>query len=149
MKYKSMKITYVKFYYEDCFFSVLNKKIILPNFLPPKLEHWGSKYCIVIMNNTWIIAIKVQVSKSFEFYFWFYLWFYHSHKKQKDSLDIQKILLSRWLHSKLISTLKFLGNWKIMFWVISQEQHNIKTHEFTETNSYFYSFTYEKNIFSG
>ena len=25
---------------------------------------------------------------------------------------------------------------------------NIKTLEFTETNSYFYSFTYEKNIFS-
>ena len=103
----------------------------------------------MIMNNKWIIAIKVQVSKSFEFYFWFYLWFYHSHKKRKDSLEIQKRLLSRWLHSKLISTLKFLGNWKIMFWVISQEQHNIKTHEFTETNSYFYSFTYEKNIFSG
>ena len=35
-----------------------------------------------------------------------------------------------------------------MFWVISQEQHSIKTLEFTETNSYFYSFTYEKNIFS-
>ena len=60
----------------------------------------------------------------------------------------QKILLSRWLHSKLISTLKFLSNWKTMFWVISQEQHSIKTLEFTETNSYFYSFTYGKNIFS-
>ena len=60
----------------------------------------------------------------------------------------QKILLSRWLHSKLISTLKFLSNWKTMFWVISQEQHSIKTLEFTETNSYFHSFTYEKNIFS-
>ena len=31
-----------------------------------------------------------------------------------------------------------------MFWVISQEQHTIKTHKFTETNNYFYSFTYEK-----
>ena len=32
-----------------------------------------------------------------------------------------------------------------MFWVISQqEQHSIKTLEFTETNSYFYSFTNEK-----
>ena len=60
----------------------------------------------------------------------------------------QKILLSRWLHPKLISTLKFLSNWKTMFWVISQEQHSIKTLEFTETNSYFHSFTYEKNIFS-
>ena len=60
----------------------------------------------------------------------------------------QKILLSRWLHSKLISTLKFLSNWKTMFWVISQKQHSIKTLEFTETNSYVYSFTYEKNIFS-
>ena len=60
----------------------------------------------------------------------------------------QKILLSRWLHSKLISTLKFLSNWKTMFWVISQQQHSIKTLEFTETNSYFDSFTYEKNIFS-
>ena len=35
-----------------------------------------------------------------------------------------------------------------MFWAISQKQHSIKTLEFTETNSYFYSFTYEKNIFS-
>ena len=36
-----------------------------------------------------------------------------------------------------------------MFWVISQEQHSIKTLEFTETNSYYYNFTYEKkNIFS-
>ena len=35
-----------------------------------------------------------------------------------------------------------------MFWAISQEQHSIKTHEFTKTSSYFYSFTYEKNIFS-
>ena len=35
-----------------------------------------------------------------------------------------------------------------MFWVIKQEQHNIKTPEFIETNSYFDSFTYEKNIFS-
>ena len=60
----------------------------------------------------------------------------------------QKILLSRWLQPKLISTLKFLSNCKTMFWVISQEQHSIKTLEFTETNSYFYSFTYEKNIFS-
>ena len=60
----------------------------------------------------------------------------------------QKILLPRWLHSKLISNFKFLSNWKTMFWVISQEQHSIKTQEFTETNSYFYSFTYEKNIFS-
>ena len=30
----------------------------------------------------------------------------------------------------------------------SQEQHSMKTLEFTETNSYFYSFTYEKYIFS-
>ena len=60
----------------------------------------------------------------------------------------QNILLSRWLHPKLISTLKFLSNWKTMFWVISQKQHSIKTLEFTETNSYFHSFTYEKNIFS-
>ena len=37
---------------------------------------------------------------------------------------------------------------KTMFWFTSQEQHSIKTLEFTETNSYFYSFTYEKNIFS-
>ena len=35
-----------------------------------------------------------------------------------------------------------------MFSVISQEQHSIKTLGFTETNSYFYSYTYEKNIFS-
>ena len=36
-----------------------------------------------------------------------------------------------------------------MFWITSQEQHSIKTLEFTETNNYFYSFTYEKkNIFS-
>ena len=49
---------------------------------------------------------------------------------------------------KLISTLKFLSNCKTMFWLISQEQHSIKTQEFTETNSYFYSFTYGKNIFS-
>ena len=49
---------------------------------------------------------------------------------------------------KLISSLKFLSNCKTMFWVISQEQHSIKTLEFTETNSYFHSFTYEKNIFS-
>ena len=55
---------------------------------------------------------------------------------------------SQKIHSKLISTLQFLSNWKTMFWVISQEQHSIKTLEFTETNSYFYSFTYEKNIFS-
>ena len=60
----------------------------------------------------------------------------------------QKILLSWWLHSKLISTFKFLSNWKTMFWVISQEQHSIKTLEFTETNSYFYRLTYEKNIFT-
>ena len=57
-------------------------------------------------------------------------------------------LLSRWLHPKLISTLKFLSNCKTMFLVISQEQHSIKTLEFTETDSYFHSFTYEKNIFS-
>ena len=30
----------------------------------------------------------------------------------------------------------------------SQEQHSMKTLEFTETNSYFYSFTYERNICS-
>ena len=40
--------------------------------------------------------------------------------------------------------IKYLSNWKTIFWVISQEQHNIKTLEFTETNSYFYSFTYGK-----
>ena len=34
-----------------------------------------------------------------------------------------------------------------MFWVISQEQHSIKTLEFTETNSYFYSFIYEKKTY--
>ena len=57
--------------------------------------------------------------------------------------------LVRRLQSKLISILKFLSNWKTMIWVvISQEQHSIKTMEFTETNSYFYSFTYGKNIFS-
>ena len=50
---------------------------------------------------------------------------------------------------QIISTLKFLSNWNTMFWVISQDQYSIKTLEFTETNSYFYSFTYEeKNIFS-
>ena len=59
-------------------------------------------------------------------------------------VNSQKILSSRWLHSKLISTLEFSSNWKTMFWVISQEQHSIKTLEFTETNSYFHSFTYEK-----
>ena len=59
----------------------------------------------------------------------------------------QEMLLSRWLHTKLISTLKFLSNWKTMFWVISQEQHSIKTLEFTENNSYFYSFTYEKQTY--
>ena len=37
----------------------------------------------------------------------------------------------------------------LMQFIISQEQHSIKTLEFTETNRYFYSFTYEKNIFSG
>ena len=37
-----------------------------------------------------------------------------------------------------------LSNWKTMFWVISEQQHSIKTLEFTETNSYFISFTYEK-----
>ena len=31
-----------------------------------------------------------------------------------------------------------------MFWVISQEQRSVKKPEFTETKSYFYSFTYEK-----
>ena len=37
-----------------------------------------------------------------------------------------------------------------MFRVISQEQRSIETLEFTKTNSYFYSFTYEKKtiIFS-
>ena len=45
---------------------------------------------------------------------------------------------------KLISSLKFLSNCKTMFWVISQEQRSIKTLEFTETNGYFYSFTYGK-----
>ena len=59
-------------------------------------------------------------------------------------VNSQKILPSRWLHSKLISTLEFLSNRKTMFWVISQEQHNIKTLGFTKTDSYFYSFTYEK-----
>ena len=59
----------------------------------------------------------------------------------------QKILLSRWLHSKFISSLKSLSNWKTMFWVIPQEQDSIKTLEFAGTNSYFYSFTYQKNIY--
>ena len=58
----------------------------------------------------------------------------------------KKILLSRWLHPKFISTLKFES--RAMYWVISQEQHSIKTEEFTEINSYFYRFAYEKNIFS-
>ena len=31
-----------------------------------------------------------------------------------------------------------------MFGVISQEQPSIKTHEFTESNKYFYSFPYGK-----
>ena len=35
---------------------------------------------------------------------------------------------------------------KPMFWFTSQKQHSLKTLEFTRTNSYFYSFTYEKNI---
>ena len=35
-----------------------------------------------------------------------------------------------------------------MFRVISQQQHSIETLEFTKTNCYFHSFTYEKNIFS-
>ena len=35
-----------------------------------------------------------------------------------------------------------------MFWVISQEQHSTKILEFTETNSCFYSFTYEKKYIS-
>ena len=53
-----------------------------------------------------------------------------------------KILISGWLHHPKFS------NWKTMFWVISQEQHSIKTLKFTETNSYFYSFTYKKaNVF--
>ena len=59
----------------------------------------------------------------------------------------QKILLSTWLHSKLISSLKSLSNWWTMFWVIPQEQDSIKTLEFAETNSYFYIFTYQKNIY--
>ena len=44
--------------------------------------------------------------------------------------------------------LEVLSNCKTMFWLISQEQHSIKTHKFTETNRYFYSFTYGKNILS-
>ena len=35
-----------------------------------------------------------------------------------------------------------------MFSLNSQEQRSIKTQEFTEINSYFYSFTDGKNIFS-
>ena len=35
-----------------------------------------------------------------------------------------------------------------MFLVISQEQHSIKTLEFTETDSYINSLTYGKNMFS-
>ena len=58
----------------------------------------------------------------------------------------QKTLLSRWLHSKLVSTLRFVSNWKTMFWIILQEQHSIKSLEFTKNNNYFYSFIYEKNI---
>ena len=44
---------------------------------------------------------------------------------------------------------KFLSNWKTMFWVISQqeEQHSIKTVEFTKTDSYFYSFTCKKKTY--
>ena len=34
-----------------------------------------------------------------------------------------------------------------MFWFTSQEQYSIKTLEFYETNSYFYSMIYEKNLF--
>ena len=59
----------------------------------------------------------------------------------------QNILLSRWLHPKLISTLKFLSKRKTMFSVISQEQCSIKTHEFTEINSYFYTFFNKQSIF--
>ena len=59
----------------------------------------------------------------------------------------QKIFLSWWLHSEWISTLKFLGNWKTMFWVISQKQHSIKTMEFTKTDSYFHSFSCEKKTY--
>ena len=33
---------------------------------------------------------------------------------------------------------------KIMFWVISQKQHSIKTLKFTKPDTYFYSFTCEK-----
>ena len=43
-----------------------------------------------------------------------------------------------------ISTSEFLSNWNTMFWIISQEQHSTKTLEFTETNSYFHNFIYEK-----
>ena len=44
---------------------------------------------------------------------------------------------------------KQLKNHVLSSGVISQEQHSIKTLEFTKTNSCFYSFTYEKkNIFS-
>ena len=50
--------------------------------------------------------------------------------------NCQKILLSKWIHSKLISTLKFLSN-----------HGSIKTPEFTKTDSYFCSFTCEKTYF--
>ena len=75
--------------------------------------------------------------------------FWRWHRNSLCSLfaNNQKILLSRWLHPKLISRLKFLSNCKTMFWVISQEQHSIRTFEFTETNSYFYSFTYGKKTY--
>ena len=44
---------------------------------------------------------------------------------------------------------KQLKNHVLSSGVISQEQHSMKTLEFTKTNSWFYSFTYEKkNIFS-
>ena len=70
----------------------------------------------------------------------------------KDDAEICLLNFLMWSiickQPELISTLKFLGNWKTKCWVISQEQYSIKTLEFTETSSYFYSFTYEKNIFS-
>ena len=128
-----------------------------------------------VITGIWIVLFTVEVRKKFTGFQvatsqlmlgrrWLAIWV-HSNSLIKnltpfeDDAEIrllnflmyansQKILLSRWLHSKLISTLKFLSNWKTMFWVISQEQHSIKTLEFTETNSYFYSFTYGKNIFS-
>ena len=58
-------------------------------------------------------------------------------------------LLSRWLYSKLISSLKLLSKLKnhALIYLTGAPQHK-ETMEFSETNSYFHSLTYKKNIFS-